>query len=734
MPNINHNNSHSDPAQSKIKKNILDRVFALYVIFAIIAVLIFGMIIVTQYGPNGTPLRNRSDLKCFKTMEVTASRGNIYSHDGLILATDSPSYNISLDFTVLDMTNEDFEQLSAALADSLSKTIPAYSKDFFLRRLKEIRAKALRGGPGSQSQRLIREKVNQLQLDRIKTFPIFNKGRLGGGLIYTKDAERYKPFGTLAARTIGKPGEFGLESSFNDILSGSNGQNLCVRLVSDVWVPVVSKDNVEAHNGQDIVTTIDVSMQDIVETELRRQILNNNATCGTAVVMEVSTGEIRAISNLTRYGSLVRDDVNHAITMRCEPGSTFKLVSLMALIEEAGYSLDFPVDCSETGNYYYSVGKLRYLVQDSHKVGQTDLLGAFEQSSNIGFVKVIDAEYHDKPERFVDFVHSLGIDHTIDMQLTGGLKPVIKDPRRKKETAWEALSLMKMSYGYAVEVTPMHTLMLYNAVANNGHMVAPRLVNEIREDGRTVQRFKTEVINNKICSDKTLKLVRKALEGVVEEGTGSMMRNPNYKIAGKTGTAQVAMRNSGYSDSKGGRDYLATFVGYFPADNPKYTCIVAIKTYNGPGARNTYYGASLAAPAFKAIADRIYALDINSQPTTFDKTAVPVAAVKGGSVTQIRTATSQLDINTSLHRREKGWGTTHTDSTFVDIEMLHTESEMPSVVGMSLKDALYILESKGLKVNFAGKGKVTSQSIKAGTPITAGGSVYLTLRPADKHQ
>ena len=725
---------HSDPAQSKIKKNILNRVFVLYVLFAVIAVMIFGMILITQYGPNGTPLRNRSDLKCFKTMEVTASRGVIYSHDGLILATDSPSYNISLDFTVLDLNNEEFEQLSLALADSLSKTIPAYSKDFFVRRLREIRAKALRGGPGSQSQRLIRDKVNQLQLDRIKTFPIFNKGRLGGGLIYTKDAERYKPFGTLAARTIGKPGEFGLENSFNDVLSGSNGQNLCVRLVSDVWVPVVSKENVEARNGKDIVTTIDVNMQDIVETELRRQILNHNATCGTAVVMEVSTGEIRAISNLTRYGTTVRDDINHALTMRCEPGSTFKLVSLMALIEEAGYSLDHPVDCSETGKYYYEVGKRRYLVQDSHTVGQTDLLGALEQSSNIGFVKLIDSEYHSKPERFVDFVNSLGIDRQIDMQLTGGLKPIIKDPRRKKETAWDALSLMKMSYGYAVEVTPMHTLMLYNAVANNGHMVSPRLVNAITEDGHVVKRFKTETVNNKICSDKTLRLVRQALEGVVEEGTGSMMKNPNYKIAGKTGTAQVAMKNSGYSDSKGGRDYLATFVGYFPADNPKYTCIVAIKTYFGPGSYNTYYGASLAAPAFKAIADQIYAMDVNWQTTIPNERTMPVTSVKGGNIKQIRTATEQLAINTSLHRRDKGWGTTTTDSTFVDIKTLHTENEMPSVIGMSLKDALYVLESKGLKVGFSGKGKVIQQSVKAGSPIPAGSSVYLTLRPTDKRQ
>ena len=731
MSRTNKGNNPANPHQQNIKRSIMSRVRVLYAVFAVIAVAIFAMILVTQYGPNGTPLRNRSDLKCYKTIEVPASRGNIYSHDGRILATDSPSYNLSLDFTVLDMSDEEFGRLSAALADSLSRTIPGYSKDYFLRRLREIRAKALRGGPGSQNQRLVRDKVNQIQLDRIKTFPIFDKGRLGGGLIYTQDAERYKPYGTLAARTLGKPGEFGLEASFDDALSGSNGRNLCVRLVRDIWVPVVSKENIEAKNGRDLLTTIDVDMQDIVESELRKQILDKNATCGTAVIMEVKTGEIRAISNLTRYGSTVRDDENHAVTMRCEPGSTFKLVSLMALIDEAGYGLDYPVDCTENGRYYYQVGRRKYLVQDSHAVGQTDLLGVMEHSSNIGFVKVIDEEYHDSPERFVDFIHSLGIDRQVNMQLNGGLKPIIKDPRRKKETAWDALSLMKMSYGYAVEVTPIHTLMLYNAVANDGHMVAPRLVTAVMENGHAVERFGTETVNRKICSDKTLRLVRQALEGVVEEGTGSMMKNPNFKIAGKTGTAQIAMKNRGYADERGGRDYLATFVGYFPADNPRYSCIVAIKTYHGPGARNSYYGASLAAPAFKAIVERVYALDAEWHAPLTESDVPSVAPVKGGDVQEMRTAAGRLSIKTDIARRGQGWATATQDSARVEVTPVQCEEGvMPAVQGMALKDALYLLESRGLRVRVSGKGKVVAQSIRAGTQIREGDAVTITLKPA----
>ncbi len=723
----------SNPHQQSIKKSIMSRVRVLYVLFAFIAVAIFVMILLTQYGPNGTPLRNRSDLKCYKTIEMPASRGNIYSHDGRILATDSPSYHIFLDFTVLDMSEEEFAAQARILADSLSRVIPEYSSSFFLNRLREIRTKALRGGPGSQSQRLIRQTVNQIQLDRMCTFPIFNKGRLGGGFIYTQDSERYKPFGTLAARTLGKPGEFGLEASFNDELSGKDGHNLCVRLVRDVWVPVVDKNNVEAVNGRDLITTIDVNMQDIVESELRKQILSKNATCGTAVIMEVATGEIRAISNLTRYGSTVRDDINHAITMRCEPGSTFKLVSLMALLDEAGYDLDYPVDCTENGRYYYQLkpGGRKYLVEDSHAVGtDATLLDVMEQSSNIGFVKVIDAEYHDEPERFVDFVNSLGLNRAVDIQLSGGLKPIIKDPRRKKETAWDAISLMKMSYGYAVEVTPMHTLMLYNAVANDGRMVEPKLVNAIMENGHVVERFDTETVNRKICSDHTLKEVRRALEGVVEHGTGSLMKNPNYKVAGKTGTAQVAMKNRGYSDAKGGRDYLATFVGYFPADKPRYTCIVAIKTYYGPGNRNSFYGASLAAPAFKAIADRVFALEADWHAPLGKDESTAIADVKGGNLQEIRTASGRLSVPADVSRRERGWGTTTTDSLEVAVRPIHpVRDTMPSVKGMALKDALFLLESQGLRVHFTGKGKVTSQSIRAGSRIHEGDAVTLTLRP-----
>ncbi len=722
-----------NPNPTHIKRSILKRVSVLYYIFALFAVMIASMILLIQYGPNGTPLRNRSDLKCFRTIPVPASRGNIFTQDGRIMATDAPFYYITLDWTVPD--DSLFQKYLGPLTDSLARLFPEKGRAYFAKRLRDIRNKALRGGAGSQSQLFMRERINQLQLDRIKRFPIFNKGRLGGGFIYTQDPDRYKPFGTLAARTLGSPGSYGLEASFDEVLSGHDGQNTCVRLVKDIWVPVVDKNNIEPVNGQDIVTTIDINLQDIVESELRRQLIDLNATAGTAVVMEVETGAIRAVSNLSRYGETIADDLNHAITLRCEPGSTFKLVSLLAILEDCGMSIDQPVDCTEKGRYYFTLktGKRerKYLIADSHPVGKTTIQGMMEQSSNIGFVKVIDSLYHDRPERFVNFVRELGYDREINMQLKGGKKPVIKDPSDKGPGGWDGLTLIKMAYGYATELTPIHTLMLYNAIANDGRMIAPMLVSEIREGTRTVKRFEAEVVNPKICSSKTLTAVRQCLEGVVQNGSGVMLRNDRYRIAGKTGTAQMVMPNGRYIGNDGSRDYLATFVGYFPADKPKYSCIVAIKTHYDPKHGGYYYGAQLGVPVFKAIADRIYALDAKWQtPITVEPgDTKEIPHVRGGKIHDIYTATETYDIPSTVKRRNNGWGTILRDSMAVAVAYVDEDSvTMPSVRSMGLKDALFILEQRGLHVVVNGTGEVVSQSIPQGQRIAPGQEVRLTLK------
>lgn len=726
----------ADPDRRRIKRNIMARVRWLYAIFALFGIAIIVMIIATQYGVNGTPLRNRSDLKCFRTLVLHASRGNIYSHDHQILTTDSPAFLIRLDFSVADLTDEYFNANVGALADSLACLLPRYSRDHYYNRLRQIRGKALEGGPGSRSQQLMKETVNQLELDRMRTFPIFNQGQLGGGFIYVQNPERYKPFGTLASRTLGKPGETGIEYAFDSILTGTPGQNRVVRLVRDVWVPVVDDDNREAENGKDVVTTLDVMIQDIVERELAKQLIDNEATAGTAVVMEVATGEIRAISNLTRHGEKVYDDFNHAMQMRNEPGSTFKLVSLMALLDDAGLDINTTVDCTTSARYEFKPTRgPSHTIRDDHAVGVTNIKGIMEQSSNIGFVKMIDRVYRDNPKRFVDYICNLGFNVPLNMQLVGGLAPIIKDPSVKRANDrryWDALSLAKMAYGYAIELTPLHTLTLYNAIANDGVMVAPRLVTEIKDENGSVEKFGVEVLNPQICSPKTLKLVQSSLEGVVENGTGRKLKNEYYSIAGKTGTAQVAMGPGGYKDSSGGRKYMGTFVGYFPADKPRYTVIVSVVTYIPAGSSRTYYGATLALPGFKRIADRIYALDAKQQEHV-DRVSNPSKPiVKSGSAEEIYRVSRVLNFPTALSRRSRGWGDVVVNDGGIDIVAGNSvDSLMPSVVGMGLKDALYLLESRGMSVAFSGAGVVSAQSPEAGEVIYPDQSVRLELSRSD---
>lgn len=726
-----------NPHPQRIKKSIMKRVSVLYVVFAVFAVLIFGMTLLIQYGPNGRPLRNLSDETCYRTITIEPSRGNIYSRDYQILATDSPDYNIFLDFAI--PRDSVYKALHKPLADSLSVLFPEYPKNYFYNKLDEIRKKATNGTPGGRNQRLIPRKATQLELDRMLHFPLFDETPLRGGLIYKRVDERFKPYDNLAARTIGRPyradrpdeQSYGLEASFDQYLAGTPGRSRQVRLFKREWVPVIDKLNLDVKNGNDLTTTIDVRMQDIVETELRKQISVNNALSGTAIVMDVATGEVRAVSNLRRGASgEILDDINYAITLRAEPGSTFKLVSLMALLDDAHWDTETMIYC-EDGTYHHRPGN-KWAVRDSHKVQWANIQQIMEESSNIGFVKAVTSVYESQPERFVDYIYGLGINRPLSMQLLGGRAPWIKDPRNAKATGWDGMSIMKMSYGYAIELTPLHTLTLYNAIANNGVMVAPRLVTEVRsQNGSTLERYPVEVINPKICSDSTLAFVQRCLEGVVERGTATALRNDRYRIAGKTGTAQMPKHNQGYGQD-GSMDYLATFVGYFPADNPQYTCIVAIQTQRRYGSNTAYYASSLAVPAFKSIADKIYAIDKHWQSPVEQRIYADTIPVKGGSINEIYRAGNELNIATNLRKRDNGCGMALPDSAKLRVVAIPDEIGMPSVVGMGLKDALFILERKGLEVTATGTGKVVSQSIKEGAAIKEGQSVKITLRPNDK--
>ncbi|MCC8036454.1 MAG: PASTA domain-containing protein, partial [Rikenellaceae bacterium] len=384
------------------------------------------------------------------------------------------------------------------------------------------------------------------------------------------------------------------------------------------------------------------------------------------------------------------------------------------------------------------------VVVDDHKEGVIDLRRVFQVSSNIGFAKAVHQHYggdKNSEGRFVDYISKMGLGQPLGIGLPGEASPLIKHPLAEG-SAWDGTSLVMMSYGYALELTPMHTLALYNAVANNGRMVRPRLVREVSSYGQTVQKFGTEVINPAICSRPTLELVRSCLEGVVSEGTGGVLKNPYYDVAAKTGTAQMPFDNGGYTDSRGGRNYLATMVGYFPADNPKYTCIVAIKTYHGPGNRNTYYGASLPGPVFRAIADRVYASNTSwhtSVDTGREKQPPAPASVKNGTVEGLRMVASRLTLPFKPPRGGGKWiymenpdglrpATNDGDQAAAPFLTDDNQGDtVPSVKGMGLRDAMLLLEGKGMKVTFSGKGRVTSQSVAEGTQLRRGQAIHLNL-------
>ena len=716
----------ADPNPQHIKKSILNRVGWLYVLFAVLGLAITVQIIVTQYGPNGEPLNNLSESMCYKVRPIDANRGNILSHDGRILTTDAPYYEIRLDWAIPGkkgegylLTDSIFYANLPALADSMSALFGEPSAHYNTQ-LREILARA-RGNEGGRRNIKLVDKVNQIELDRLRTFPLLNED--AGGFMFKKDTLRYKPFGSLAGYTLGAPHSHGLEYYYNDALTGEDGQNLTVRLVGSTWLPVLDTLNREARNGYDVVTTIDIDLQDVAESALRKQLADNQAMWGTAVVMEVATGEIRAMANLTHNSDgSITDNYNYAILSRNEPGSTFKLVSLMALLEQGGFKTTDMVDC---GNGYAVVYKSE--INDSHAVGKVTVKEMMEQSSNIGFARSIEKVYRENQTRFTDFIDSLGLNQRASIQQFEGYMPIIKDPRLGHRNDWNDLTLTKMSYGYALELTPMHTLMLYNAVASGGKMLAPIIVKELRNGDEVVEQYLPEVINPQICSPQVLADVKECLEGVVENGTASLLKNDNYRVAGKTGTAQMVQPHGGYTARDGGRDYLGTLVGYFPAEAPKYTCIVAIKTHHAPGSRNTYYGGALAGPVFKAITDRIYALDNEwrERVTPTSGRGAEVEARVGGE-SQLALSEQLLDV------RSAAYSAVPVESKqVIDTAELYTKDwrVMPSVMGMGLRDAIYTLERAGLSVEISGVGEVVEQTPLPEELYLSGDKATIRLAP-----
>lgn len=693
-----------------IRTDILLRAYLSFGLIVLVAGAVIAKLLHIQYA-EGAEWRYMADSLSTRYIDVEAVRGNIYSNDGSLLATSIPEYDLRMDMLASGIEEDEvFYSKVDSLAVQLAQLFKDKSSAQYSKHLKD-------GRRARNRYYLVKRNVGHQDLKKVRQMPIFNLGRYKGGLIAERKNKRILPFTNLAARTIGYkiPEEnvhVGLEGAYGQYIDGTNGKRLVQRIAGGVWMPVNQDEEVVPVDGSDIISTIDVNLQDMAQRALEKQLIASNADNGCVILMEVATGEIRAVANFTRdTDGVFREKFNYAIAQSAEPGSTFKLASFLVALE------DGVVDTStliETGNGTYRVHN--HTIRDTHAYGTVSVKKAFEVSSNAAIVKIIHSNYKDKPAAFTKKLYDLHLHEPLGLQIPGEGAPLIKTPNSK---SWSGLSLPQMAYGYELKMTPLQMLTLYNAVANNGVMVAPVFVKEIRHLGNTVEQFEGRIINKKIASDKTIGKLQAMMKGVMETGTGKSLRSPAYTSAGKTGTAQMADGAAGYRNRK----YQSSFAGYFPAENPKYSMIVVVRN-----PRNGYYGASVAGPVFRELADMIYAndLEINQR---FDQlhhlgmTQDLPAAI--GSTYATQHVLSSLGLNNKY--ASANTSTPSLDDAFTDTLPIK-EGVVPQLQGMGLIDAVFTLENAGFKSSVIGKGKVIAQSIPAGTISKPGSLVQLVLK------
>lgn len=662
-------------------------------------------------------LIEKAQTQEIREFKLEASRGNILDAKGYLLATSIPIFEIRFDAASPLISDDLFYSKVDSLSEGISRIFGNKSKA----RVKKFLVKARK--TGNRYYRIERRATYQ-QLKQLRVLPIFSLGKYKGGLITNRKTIRERPYGELAARTIGYENKkedlhVGIEGAYTDFLTGKEGKQLRRRINHGDWIPLYDENEIEPQNGLDVVTTIDVNMQDITEHALLRQLLDHKAFQGCAVVMEVETGDIKAIANL-RFDSTdskYKEIYNYAIGESIEPGSTFKLPSILTALDDGKVSLDDSLIVGEGYKVYYS-----RTVRDVHKIGngRITVRDAFEQSSNVGLSMIITEAYGENPSEFVDKLYSMSLNKPLGLQIIGEGKPYIKHPSNKK--VWYGTSLPWMSYGYELQITPLQTLAFYNAVANNGRMVKPRFISQIRRDGLLVEEFPIEVINEQIVSDKTIVMAKSLLEGVVERGTGKYtFRNTPYKVAGKTGTAQISVGGK-YNKT----NYNASFVGYFPANRPKYSCIVVV---NNPSS-GKYYGGSVAGPAFREISDKIFAtylaLEMADDLVIAENELSQQTEVYWHS--DIKTIYDFFGIKTQDFIHDEDWASSNIENGLATIDaVLMNKEVVPDVRSMKARDAVFMLENMGMRVSLFGKGTIKSQSVRPGTKLTEGREIKLML-------
>lgn len=711
------------------KKDILSRTYLVYIFLCVFALSIFYKMCIIQFK-EGAEWKAKAEAFNTQVHEIQAVRGNIFDIHGNLLATSLPYYEVAVDINAPSIDKKLFE----AKVDSLGFMLADLFKDKTAKQYTKILRKARKSG---DRYVILKRNVPYKDLQTLKTFPIFKKGKRGG-LVTLQTNKRERPFKMLAARTIGMAREgvkpVGLEGAYDTLLKGISGQRLMQKIAGDVWRPINDENEVEPKDGSDLYTTIDINIQDVAENALMNTLIKNKASHGCAILMEVKTGEIKAIANLTRDGkdsSAYSESLNYAIGYATEPGSTFKLASYLAVIDDYDLSLDEKIPVGNGEVTYYNK-----TIKDAHapETPVLTLKRAFEVSSNVAAAKTIVKYYSKNPQQYIDKLKSFHLNEKLGLAIPGEANPLIKETKSKD---WSGLSLPQISYGYESLITPLQTLTLYNAIANDGKMVKPRFEREIKRNGLTVKTFSTEVIAEQIVKASTIKKAKEMLEGVVENGSGKGLNITAFKVGGKTGTAQIARvgvkRGSGktaYGDV-GDRNYQASFVGYFPADKPLYTCIVII---NSPS-NGIYYGGLVAGPVFKEIAEKVYStsLDflepINNKQNLLTKAPGSIKSKNDEMVV----ASKALKLPTKSNVTEDGYVTRNSsDSTRISLQASNLESQLkkgivPNLNGLSAKDALFLLENSGFHVKLYGMGSVKKQSIEAGQKFNKGDKITLIL-------
>lgn len=725
-----------------IKRQIRRRALWLYVFFFLAVVIIVARLVyIQQFSQSTADYAKVISNRILTTKTLKARRGDILMRDGEPLATVLPLYQVYFDFgsEALDSL-ERYNKLSDSLAGLLGNYFAreGYSKAHFKQILngyhnyERIDAKGRRH---YRSVALLPRWIDYQEWSQIKQFTLLNWD-IGMTYKLEDSLTRIFPLGDIAKRTVGKymndriKNPFGIEDVFDSILRGEDGiqshQRFAHNFTSNVATSKVEKDRPRV-DGVDIVTTLDRRIQEISDVALRKSLERNICQWGTAIVMDVETGEILSMSNLSRNSSGQYFETEDNAYKRTVPGSTIKLSALLALVEDKGYDIDASFSVVEgkvtsvARGVYVPIGNGK--VNDTHPFHDTmTLKTAMAESSNIYFANAIHKNYKDDPKRYVDFLRKLHLDRPMGLTEFGETEPLFcdydpNDQAVRNRWLWDN-RLPRIAFGYVNEYSPIQIATLYNAVANGGQMVAPKLIRELRKDGRTIQKFETKVLNERICSPASLAKVQECLEEVALTGTARehfIRDTALFRVAAKTGTAELS-----------NTEHLGSMVAYFPTDAPKYTIMVTVKSGGG-----AYYGTQVAGPVVRDIIYSLYTME-SEWRNPIEPSTVPhrPTQVKGGNTEQMREVASELDMAFTTDVR-RGWSLAEVDDSTQRAEFSEVatdQNKMPRVVGMGLKDAIYLLESRGLRVGFTGHGRVTSQSVAAGTAVRRGDYVQLVLK------